>query len=242
NYFLNHPNPTVAAAPKTKIANQNVGKKLPENNEPENPARAREVESPPLPRQINPPPDAVFFQNSKENLSGDLAKNFRGFSFYYPQDWMKNPSRTNFVDVARVGATGTPIEQMIVTSYDSKGTMAADAENFPRLAQKSNTDLAAIISDYHVVSQGETIIANGWKAYQVKFEGSGVTKNGDKITLWGRRLWIPAARLGVKTGFLITLLATSNSPVVKSADDVGVKGELANVLNTFEPAPLDTGY
>ncbi|MGI9036842.1 MAG: serine/threonine protein kinase, partial [Pyrinomonadaceae bacterium] len=38
NYFLNHPNPTVAVAPKTKIANQNVGEKLPENNEPENPA------------------------------------------------------------------------------------------------------------------------------------------------------------------------------------------------------------
>ncbi|MGI8469704.1 MAG: serine/threonine protein kinase [Pyrinomonadaceae bacterium] len=242
NYFLNRQSQTVYAPPKSETANQNVNQQLPENTAPESATPKTEIESPPLPRALNQPPDTIFFQNSKENLKGDLAKNFRGFSFYYPKDWVKNPSETNFVDVARVGATGTPIEQMIVTYYDSKGTLSADMENFPRLVQESSKSLSAAIPDYRLISQGQTTIDGDWKTYEIKFQGSGITKNGDKITLWGRRLWIPAARLGVKTGFLITMLATSNSPEVKSADDVGVKGELANVLKTFEPVPLDTGY
>ena len=35
--------------------------------------------------------------------------------------------------------------------------------------------------------------------------------------------------------FVLTLLATSLSDSVKSVDEVGVKGELANILETFEP-------
>jgi hypothetical protein len=47
---------------------------------------------------------------------------------------------------------------------------------------------------------------------------------------------MPAARNGVRNGFEITMLATSYAPDVRSVDDVGVKGELANILYTFEPS------
>jgi hypothetical protein len=73
----------------------------------------------------------------------------------------------------------------------------------------------------------------------MKFEGSGVTANGEKINLWGKRLFIPVARPGTQSGFVITMLATSLSPDVKSADDVGNKGELEKILVTFEPSTLD---
>lgn len=240
NYYLHRPEQSVYAPPKAGTANQNTAEPSTVDTG-EDVAPTAEIDAPPPPRAINQPLNTTFFENSKADLKGDLAKNFRGFSFYYPKDWVRNPSQTNFVDVARVGATGTPIEQLLVSYYESKGTMAADSENFPKLVDKSNKDLSAMISDYQVVSKGATTI-NNWKVYEVKFQGSGKTVNGDKITLWGRRLWIPAARLDVKTGLLITMLATSNSPDVKSAEDVGLKGELAGVLETFEPAPLDTGY
>jgi len=55
------------------------------------------------------------------------------------------------------------------------------------------------------------------------------------VTVWGKRLWLPVQRAGVQNGFVITLLATSLSDSVKGVDDVGTKGELANVLETFEP-------
>lgn len=241
NYFRSRPAQTVYVAPPAEAGSQ-ANPATPENSRPEEEKSTIEVEVPPQPRTIAQPADTEFFQNSKENLKGDLAKNFRGFSFYYPKDWVKNQSTTSFADVARIGATGTPIEQMIVTYYESKGTMTEDSEKFPRLVQETNKKFSNLISDYRPVSQGETTINNGWKVYELKFQGSGKTTNGDTITLWGRCLWIPAARLGVKTGFVITMLATSNSPEVKSTEDVGVKGELAKVLETFEPAPLDTSY
>ncbi|MGI8495552.1 MAG: serine/threonine protein kinase, partial [Pyrinomonadaceae bacterium] len=202
--------------------------------------KSEDVESPPPTRRLTAPPNSLYYQNSKEKFKGDLAKNYRGFSFYYPNDWEKNPGGTNFVDVARIGATGTPIEQFLVSSYDSKGTFAADREIFPELADESGKDLEkALNGKFNLLSQGETKINGEWKAYEIKFQGEGVTVNGDRITLWGRRLWIPAARAGIGTGFVVTMLATSISPEVQSADDVGIKGELAQVLATFEPDALD---
>lgn len=183
-----------------------------------------------------PTSNTVLFQNSKENLKDDLARNFRGFSFYYPNDWVNTQSSTNFADVAQISATGTPIEQFLVSYYDSKGTFAADLETFPALAEQSAQDLEKSLNDkFNLISQGETKLKGKWEAYEMKFQGEGVTKNGDRITLWGKRLWLPADRNGVRTGFVLTLLATSLSQEVKSADDVGVKGELASVLETFEP-------
>jgi hypothetical protein len=250
NYFAKQQNLPVIV-PKNEIAvNQTVpaGNDTTGNNanaetaqkvEPVQP----EVESPPLTRQIVQPPNSEYFQNTKENLKGDLAKNFRGFSFYYPNDWTKSQSTTNFVDVARIGATGSPIEQMLVSYYDSKGTFSGDAEKFPKLVEQSNKDLIKVLDGkYTFLSQGETNINGGWKAYEMKFKAEGTTVNGDSITLWGRRIWLPAARQGIHSGFVITLLATSLSPEVKSADDVGVKGELASVLGSFEPTSLDTAY
>ena len=100
---------------------------------------------------------------------------------------------------------------------------------------ESNKSLEALpIPNYKMISKRD-IIVNGWKAHEVKFQGSGTASNGEALILWGRRIWIPAARPGVKTGFVITLLATSLSDVVKSVDDVGEKGELGKILKTFEP-------
>ena len=51
-----------------------------------------------------------------------------------------------------------------------------------------------------------------------------------------RRLFIPAQRPGVRNGFEITMLATSYAENVHSVDDVGVKGDLAQILFSFEPS------
>ena len=199
----------------------------------------QEVESPPLPRIVDQPANTEYFQNSSMNLKGDLARNYRGFTLYYPKGWQKNATPTNFIDVSKSAESGTPIEQFLVSYYDSRGTSKLDVDRFPKLVQDSNKKLAQIVSNYRLVSEGNTEINNGWKGYEMKFEGAGTTASGEKINLWGKRLFIPAARPGTKSGFVITMLATSLSPDVKSVDDVGVKGETARILETFEPSTLD---
>jgi len=203
-----------------------------------------DTEMPPLARTIPQPPNTNFFQNSKQNLRGDLLVNFVGFSMYYPKHWKVNgpqqrssaTSRGKFIDIARNTPDGRMQEQMLISYYPSKGTYNADSEKFAQLAKETNDTLKNILPGYQMVSHGETKINGDWRAYEVKFQGVGQVAGGEKLMVWGRRLFIPAARPGTRNGFEITMLATSFAPEVKGPDDVGVYGELAGILYTFEPS------
>jgi hypothetical protein len=170
--------------------------------------------------------------------------NFVGFTMYYPKDWKLNGpqpgtaanARGKFIDITRNTPDDRLKEQMLISYYPSKGTFTADAASFPQMVQETNDTLKKILPGYQMLSEGEVKFNGDWRAYEVKFQGSGISVSGEKIVVWGRRLFIPASRPGVRNGFEITMLATSLAEEVKSADDVGVRGELAPILYSFEPS------
>jgi len=199
---------------------------------------------PPAQRSIQQPPNSAAFRNDRTALKGDLYRNFAAFSLYYPAEGWKlagpEPSvdgrtRGKFLDLARSTTDGKLMEQMLVSYYPSVGTFAEDSAKFPQLVAETNETLKKIIPNYQMVSEGETKLNGGWRAYEVRFQASGTDANGERMNLWGRRIFVPPARPGIRSGFEITLLATSNSPDVRSVDDVGTRGELARILETFEP-------
>ncbi len=236
-YVLNRPSEVIAVQPPTET-NETVEPVLQKS-----PSLLEDIEIPPVARTISQPADTVYFQNNKENLKGDTAKNFLGFSLYYPNDWKLNEInevkekgvRGKFLDISKNAPNKFPIEQMIVSYYDSKGTFKGDIAIFPELVKETNDFLKKEIPNYQLISQGEKTINNGWRSYEVIFQGEAKTSGGENVQIWGKRLWIPAARVGMKNGYAITMLATSLSPDVKSAEDVGVSGDLATILETFEP-------
>ena len=243
SYSLKRQNEAESIAETQSAAqNQQIAVSPETNSVPSNSPATKDIEIPPLPRQIPQPPDTVYFQNSKQNLKGDLLRNFLPFSLYYPNDWQDNAVkesnnadvRGKFLDISKNAPNDSLSEQMLFSYYDSRGTYKDDKARFPQLVKETNETLKKLIPNYQTLSEGETVI-NGWKAYEMKFQGGGTTGSGEKMIVWGRRLFIPAARPGLKSGYEITLLATSLAPDVKSVDDVGVKGELATVLETFEP-------
>jgi len=222
----------------SKVANNN-------NSDTQQPISAvAETEMPPLPRNIPQAPNTSFYQNSKQNLKGDLIRNFVGFTMYYPKEWKVNGpqesstagGRGKFLDISRLTPEGKLKEQMLVSYYPSKGTFKEDADKFPQMVKETNDTLKKILPGYQMVSEGETKVNGDWRAYEIKFQGSGTSENGERLVVWGRRLYIPAARPGVRSGFEITMLATSLADEVKSVADVGVRGELASVLYSFEPS------
>jgi|GEM_PF-687643 len=202
------------------------------------------IETPPPPRRVPAPPKSIYFENSKTNMDEQLARQFRGFSLYYPETWKRklldkrgNKVDDMFLDIAISNKDGVPIEQFTVSPYKSNGTFKSDTELFPALVEKSNRDISGSLKDatYKVIGQGATTIQNGrWKAYEVNFELGGQF-DGKPFSIWGRRLWIPVQRPGVKSGFILTMLATSLSKDIKRADDVGKKGDLKKIVQTFEP-------
>jgi serine/threonine protein kinase len=202
-----------------------------------------EIESPPLPRNVSQPPNTEYFQNSKSEQKDrtDLLKNYRGFTLFYPSSWTKNSSKTNFLDISKKSENGSLLEQMLITSYPSTGLFSKDKELFPKLVEKSNKDLKAVLGDnYKVVSQGEVNIQNGrWKVYEVTFQSSGKGSDGKELMVWGRRIWLPTQNPTMRNGFVITMLATSLSSEITKLEDVGNKGDLATILETFEPSTAD---
>ena len=224
--------------------NQPVGNTAVGTNaaQPPSPA-AVNIDMPP-PRTIAQPPNSTFYQNSKENLKGDLLRNFVGFSMYYPKDWKVNgpqqgatvKARGKFIDISRLTPGGGIKEQMLVSYYASSGMFAEDAAKFPELLRETNETINKLVSGYRMVSEREIKFNGDWRAYEIKFQFDGQSATGEKTPVWGRRLFVPAGRPGVRNGFEITMLATPASADVKSVDDVGIRGELASILNTFEPS------
>ncbi len=214
------------------------------SNQAEAPPATENVEIPAQPRNLAQPPNTDQYQNTKENLNGDLVTNFVGFSLYYPKNWTVNgpqPSesaetRGKFLDISRSTADGKMQEQMLVSYYPSGGTMAADAAKFPQLVRETNETLEKILPGYQMISEGEILFNGSWRAYEVKFQAGGTSSTGEKLIVWGRRLYVPAARPGTLNGFEITMLATSYAENVKGIDEVGVRGELGPILQSFEPS------
>ena len=104
------------------------------------------------------------------------------------------------------------------------------------MVKETNDTLKKLLPGYQMVSEGEIKVNGDWRAYEVKFQAGGASPSGEKLVVWGRRIYIPAARPGVRNGFEITMLATSFADEVRSVDDVGVRGELASILYSFEPS------
>lgn len=186
----------------------------------------------------SPPPNATEFVNSSEGLDGKLAEYYSDFSFYYPNTWEKDPKAgvagaSNFAKVERMLPPDFTQENFAVSWYDSHGTFEADKEEvFPKLVESSKSRYAKNFPEFEALSEGETTV-NGIKGYEFRFQSvSRGTEKGD-ITLWGRVIFLPPGVEGKKNGIQLLMLTTSLAPELTSADDVGVKGELPVILNSF---------
>ena len=214
------PSPSIEATPRSEPT-PDVGNANPPANEP-----------PPY----SPPANAVQFVNSSNNLDGKLAENYVDFSFYYPKSWQKDstagvPGATNFAKVERRIPPDFTQENFAVGSYSSAGSAESDRAVFHTLAENLSSQFAKKFPEYRKVSEGKTK-AGVYEGYEFRFEGmSRNTAKGD-LRLWGRVIFVPPVD-GSKNGVTLLMLATSLAPELKKVEDVGVKGELPMLLESF---------
>src|SRR5437588_7684016 len=216
-------------------------------NEPERPTetptpRATPGAASPTPQEVaevppySPPANAVEFVNSKDNLDGKLAEHYVDFSFYYPERWQKDPKAgvpgaSNFAKVERRLPPDFTQENFAVGWYGSAGSEEGDRAVFHTLAENLSDQFAKNFTEYRKVSEGPTKVG-AYDGYEFRFESiSRNTAKGD-ITIWGRVIFLPPVD-GGKDGVTLLMLTTSLAPEVKSVKDVGVKGELPMMLESF---------
>ena len=184
-----------------------------------------------------PPPNSVAFTSSKDNLDGKLADHFFDFSFYYPSSWQTDPKAgvpgaANFVKVERSLPPDFTQENFAVGWYTSEGTFTADLPSYPRRVEEFSSSLARVFPEYRKVSEGPTKI-NSLDAYEFRWVGlSKGTEKGD-LQLWGRVVFLPTGVEGDKTGATLTMFATSLAPELSGVEDVGAKGEMPVILESF---------
>jgi hypothetical protein len=184
------------------------------------------------PPPYNAPADAVQFVNTKDELSGRLAENFVAFNFYYPNRWVKVPSTENFVTVERRLPPDFTQERFGVAPwYAPSATTTFDNAFFETLVAKDDANFAKNYPEYRKISDGPVKVGS-YDGYELRFESiSRGTDKGD-LTIWGREIFFPP-REGEKAGLKFLILTTSLAPELKSIDDVGVKGELPMLLESF---------
>lgn len=195
---------------------------------------APKIEVPPY----SPPAHAVQFVNSNANLTGKLAEHYVDFSFYYPDHWQKDPGAGvpgagNFAKVERRLPPNFTQENFAVGWYSSAGSEEGDRATFHTLAENLSAQYARNpeFSEYRKVSEGPTTVGP-YDGYEFRFETvSRNTAKGD-IKIWGRVIFVPPVD-GGKNGVTLLMLTTSLAEELKSVNDVGVKGQLPMILESF---------
>ena len=234
-YFLIYKKGEAVANSNANVANANANANTTANtNDNSNTTANANTGVPPY----TPPPNSTQFVNTSAGLDGKLAENYSGFSFYYPNTWEKDAQAgvagaSNFVQVERRLPPDFTQENFAVSWYKSKGTFEADSEGiFEQAVALSKEKFSKTLPEFEVVSEGETTV-NGIKGYEFRFQGVAKgTEKGD-VTFWGRVVFLPPGKEGQTNGLQLLMLTTSLAPELTSVNDVGVKGELPLILNSF---------
>jgi hypothetical protein len=187
-----------------------------------------------------PPADAQKFTNSKDNLDGKLAEHYVDFYFHYPGSWQSDANAgvagaSNFARVFKTVKDGTEEytpESVAVSWYNSNGTYDTDVSIFPSRVESLSAQLSKSLPNYKKVSEGPTLV-NSLKAYDFHFTGVSKDPERGDLPYWGRAIFIPPSNENEKSGVAIIMLATARASEVKSEEDVGVKGDMSLILDSF---------
>jgi len=198
--------------------------------------------------QSTPSADAgsAVFTSTAQGLKGKLQKHYVDFSFSYPKDWEakeigQSEGAPNYVKLERVLKDDTKddskqnkgdftLENFAVSYFSPPADSAKKAAIYPQLMAQISAPFQKT-PGYKKVSEGKTKIGN-LEAYEFRFENKIEKSTRGPITNWTRVVLLP--RPDAKKGVLLIMIASSLAPEIKSAKDVGEKGQLPTILKSFK--------
>jgi hypothetical protein len=172
------------------------------------------------------------YTNVKENLPADLQPNFVAFSFDYPKTFTLQPQgKVNFVKVEKYAAAGkgnTAENFAVGYAWFTPPEAQSDAL-YDKLLDDLGKQLSGSFHNYREVKRvPQTVdgVASRAALFQADFNDAA------KTMIYGKTIVVHPA--GKKNGVTILLLGTSLSRDIRSADDLGVKGDTAEILRSFK--------
>ena len=173
--------------------------------------------------------ETTRYSNSSEKISGDLQNNYVDFSFDYPSAWKRDTDAgkgksPNFVKIENATADEITLENFAV------GYFSGQADLMPELANQMSEQFSRGFPKYKKVSEGATKIG-GYDGYEFRFTAHAEDTPKGGLDLWGRTVLLPGSN--ERKGAVLTMIATSASDKIHSVNDVGEKGDLPIILNSF---------
>jgi len=172
------------------------------------------------------------YVNVKENLPSGLQSNFVAFSFNYSKNFeLQSQSDVNFAKVEKYTAAGkgNTAENFAVgyASFDSPN-LRSDAL-YDKLLDQLGQQLSGSFHNYKEVKR-TSVTVDGVASRAALFQAD--FNDAAKTMIYGKTIVVHPP--GKKNGVTILMLGTSLSRDVKSADDLGTKGETADILRSFK--------
>jgi hypothetical protein len=179
--------------------------------------------------RTQPAAGTTRYSNSSEKFSGDLQNNYVDFSFDYPSAWKRDTDAgkgksPNFVKIENATADEITLENFAVSYFSGQGDL------MPELANQMSEQFSRGFPEYKKVSEGATKIG-GYDGYEFRFTAHAEDTPKGGLDLWGRTILLPGSN--ERKGAVLTMIATSASDKIHSVNDVGEKGDLPIILNSF---------
>ena len=164
-----------------------------------------------------------------------LAQRYVDFSFDYPGSWSADadngaPTAEDFVRFVRQDRSGVTLESFGVGSYRTTGDAGVDRAQAPALLTNMERQVNTL-PGYRRVSLGEATTVDGLPGTQLTFSATPQV-NGKTLTEFGRLILVPGPA-GQHNGVALILLGADASGELHSVADLGVKGQMPVILNSF---------
>lgn len=178
-----------------------------------------------------PKQELAHYTNTPEGRTGNLAESYVGFEFDYPKTWIVKPQDSdspNFVSVERQVGQNT-CENFNVGYFKTAGDPEMNERIYPQLIELLQGQFSQQFPGLQKVREGKTKVGQ-YDAYEALFTATAPVQS-DTIAVHTRTVLVPTP--DGKKGVTIIMMGTSYCPDVKNADELGVRGELPIVLNSF---------
>jgi hypothetical protein len=177
------------------------------------------------------PADLARYVNTREGRTGNLAQNYVDFSFSHPKTWTvktDDPDNINFVTVER-SVEGRTYENLNVGYFSPAPTEEQNQQLYKQVLGQIEGQFSQQFRDFRKVSEGPAKTGQ-YDSFVALYDGW-VPVDGNRVNVFIRAVFIPNPAGG--NGVSMMMIGTSLNPALKEANDLGTKGELPVVLESF---------
>lgn len=172
--------------------------------------------------------DLVQYRNTAEGRTGALAENYVAFELAYPKSWIVKDDPENFVTIERNVESKT-WENLNVGYFQTAGSRATNETLYASLVASLQNQFAQQFPGLRKVDEGKTKVGP-YDAYEGLFEST-ANVDGNPVEIYMRVVLLPTP--DGDQGVTLLMMGTSFHPELQQPDDLGRKGELPLVLESF---------